>query len=180
LDSGSQQHVASSAEDFYKSKFFKIFNTAIKQLEEKCDQPDFNRVIQMKRCLIKGVTRDEFEFLSIFPELDVNRLGLSVHLPMFKQQYKCDSVIDAVKILTEIEPSVRQLFEIIEVLVKLLIVVPASSAEAARSFSMLRRLKTWLRSTMGQERLNHLAILNFHWEVLDKIDLNLVARDFFL
>jgi hypothetical protein len=132
----------------------------------------------MEQCLIKGATRDELEFLSIFPELDSDRL--SVQLPMFKQQYKCDSVMDAVRTLTEIEPSVRKLFEMVEVLVKLLIVVPASSAEAERLFSMLRRLKTWLRSTMGQERLNHLAVLNAHSDVLDTIDLNVVARDFIM
>ena len=36
---------------------------------------------------------------------------------------------------------------------RLLLVVPASSAEAERSFSALRRLKTWLRSSMLQTRL---------------------------
>lgn len=35
-----------------------------------------------------------------------------------------------------------------EVLLRLLVVVPASSAEAERSFSALRRLKTWLRTEM--------------------------------
>ncbi len=42
----------------------------------------------------------------------------------------------------------------------LLAVVPATSATAERSFSCLRRLKTWLRSTMTQSRLNHLAVLH--------------------
>nr|XP_005755119.1 PREDICTED: zinc finger MYM-type protein 1-like [Pundamilia nyererei] len=36
-------------------------------------------------------------------------------------------------------------------------VIPVSSAEAERSFSALRRLKTWLRSTMTQMRLNNAA-----------------------
>ena len=43
-------------------------------------------------------------------------------------------------------------------LVKLLLVCPASVASAERSFSGLRRLKTWLRSSISQERLTHLAI----------------------
>jgi len=34
-----------------------------------------------------------------------------------------------------------------------------TSASAERSFSSLRRIKTYLRSTMTQERLNHLAML---------------------
>jgi len=57
-------------------------------------------------------------------------------------------------------------------------VVVASSATAERSFSSLRRLKTYLRSTMGQERLNHVLILNVHQDKTDSIDLKSVARDF--
>ena len=53
-------------------------------------------------------------------------------------------------------------------LVKLLLVCPASVASAERSFSGLRRLKTWLRSSISQERLTHLAILHAHQTYLDE------------
>ena len=42
----------------------------------------------------------------------------------------------------------------------ILATIPATSCSAERSFSGLRRLKTYLRSTMGQTRLNDLAILH--------------------
>ena len=38
--------------------------------------------------------------------------------------------------------------------------IHATSCSAERSFSGLRQLKTYLRSTMGQTRLNSVAILN--------------------
>ena len=41
-------------------------------------------------------------------------------------------------------------------------VLPVTSCEAERSFSTLRRIKTYLRSTMKQERLIGLALLNVH------------------
>jgi len=40
----------------------------------------------------------------------------------------------------------------------ILAVIPATSCSAERSFSGLRRLKTYLRNTVGQHRLNSLAI----------------------
>ena len=52
----------------------------------------------------------------------------------------------------------------------LLTVIPAYSASAERSFSCLRRLKTWLRSTMTQARLNSLSILNAHRDYEPDID----------
>ena len=45
-------------------------------------------------------------------------------------------------------------------LCKILAVIPATSCSAERSFSCLRRLKTYTRNTMGQNRLNCLAVLN--------------------
>ena len=43
--------------------------------------------------------------------------------------------------------------------IKLLLVMAATSATAERSFSSMRRLKTWLCSTMKQKRFNSLAKL---------------------
>lgn len=60
----------------------------------------------------------------------------------------------------------------------LLTVAPVSSCAAERSFSALRRLKTWLCTTMTQKRLNALAVCEAHQELLDDIDLNLLCAEF--
>ena len=38
--------------------------------------------------------------------------------------------------------------------------IPATSCSAERSFSALRRIKTFLRSRMGQDRLSSIAVIN--------------------
>ena len=43
---------------------------------------------------------------------------------------------------------------------KILLVMPATNASSERSFSGLRRIKTYLRTTMTQKRLNDLMVLN--------------------
>ena len=63
-------------------------------------------------------------------------------------------------------------------MMKLILVAPATNATSERSFSTLRRLKTYLRSTMSQERLNHCAILTIMKEECDGLDLNNVGKDF--
>ena len=47
----------------------------------------------------------------------------------------------------------------IKFLLQILATLPVTTASAERTFSMLRRLKTWLRSTMGEQRLTGLALL---------------------
>lgn len=44
----------------------------------------------------------------------------------------------------------------------------------------LIRLKTYLRSTCGQQRLNSIAICNVHKDVMDTINVNELMRDFVL
>ena len=61
---------------------------------------------------------------------------------------------------------------------KLLLVNPATSATRERSFSAARRLKTWLRSTMSQDRFSNLTVLNMHKERTDKLCLADVANEF--
>jgi len=58
------------------------------------------------------------------------------------------------------------------------LVNPATSAAGERSFSTARRLKTWLRSTMTQERLSNLTILKSHKERTDRLSLLDIANEF--
>ena len=75
-------------------------------------------------------------------------------------------------------PEVRRLFGQVEVLLRLLLVVPGTSCEAERSFSALRRLKTWLRSTMTQRRLNSTAVCHVHQKYIDEIDSRTLLNEF--
>ena len=69
------------------------------------------------------------------------------------------------------------LSEIYKVL-KIYFTIPVTIATAERSFSSLRRLKTYLRSTMTQSRLNNLFILYVHAEKTDELDLKFIAKEF--
>ena len=58
----------------------------------------------------------------------------------------------------------------IQVILKLLCTLPVTSSECERSLSHIRTLKNYLRSTMGQARLNGLTLMKIHRKIL----LNLV------
>ncbi|ROL45724.1 hypothetical protein DPX16_0112, partial [Anabarilius grahami] len=48
--------------------------------------------------------------------------------------------------------------------------IPVSSCRYERSFSALRQLHTWLRNTMEQDWLNHLAVMSIEKENLTAVD----------
>ena len=79
--------------------------------------------------------------------------------------------------LTGLSQSQPLLSEVVK-LMKIILVMPATNATSERSFSALKRVKTYLRSTMKQSRLNHLMILHVHKEMSDSLNLVDCANDF--
>ena len=70
------------------------------------------------------------------------------------------------------------LFSEVLKLLKLLFVLPASTASAERSFSSMRRLKTYLRSSMTAQRLNHVLLLHIHKDLAEQLDPYKIAKEF--
>ena len=63
-------------------------------------------------------------------------------------------------------------------LARLIIVMPASNAVSERSFSAMRHLKTYLRSTMRQSRLSHLLLPNLNQEKVDQLTIDAIGDKF--
>ena len=84
-----------------------------------------------------------------------------VHFLNYKSQYKTEnwnSINSTSKHF--IDKNFKNVYSEIFKLFKIYLSIPVSSAEAERSFSCPKRLKTWLRNSMRQERLYSLAIIN--------------------
>ena len=73
--------------------------------------------------------------------------------------------------LLEMLPEVSQL-------VRLLLTVPATSCASERSFSLLRRLKSYLRATTTQARLNHAAVCATYGDELSEVNLEDIIAEF--
>ncbi len=84
-------------------------------------------------------------------------------------------IVDYVR---DMKPTTKCLFSQVVTVVKLVLVMPATNATSERTFSALRRIKTYLRSTMTQERLNNLMVLHVHREATDNIDISSTANEF--
>jgi len=80
------------------------------------------------------------------------------------------TLTDIAATLNSAEGASRLLLPEVVRLVKLALVIPATSASAERSFSGLRGLKTYIRSSMGQPRLNYLLLLYCYRDRLDQLD----------
>jgi hypothetical protein len=61
---------------------------------------------------------------------------------------------------------------------RVLLTIPVTVASAERSFSKLKLLKSYMRTTMTQQRLNDLATISLESEILEKISYEDIIEDF--
>jgi len=64
-------------------------------------------------------------------------------------------------------------YQNIKFLLTILATLPVTTVTTERSFSTLRRLKTYLRNNIGQDRLTGLALINIYRS--DDIDIDILS-----
>ena len=105
--------------------------------------------------------------LQMLPNLVNTRNSLRKDQPPIT---KITKVRTSAELLTEVEVGKNMLPEV-STLLQIYFTLPVTTATAERSFSALRRLKTFLRSTMTQPRLNSAMLLHVHKERCAKLDI---------
>ena len=125
------------------------------------------------------LTRLSFKKEDFSKELEpvMNTYGLDIHASNLEFQLKllgdnmtkkATSTQDMKNFLLQLFHAQQQLFNQV---LKLIFVMLATNACSERSFSAKCRIKTYLRSTMQQGRLNHLMDIYIHKELTDKLNI---------
>ncbi|XP_026430017.1 zinc finger MYM-type protein 1-like [Papaver somniferum] len=184
---GNCEETVQSAEESFRTKFFlQIVDQAISSLERRFEQ--------YKAC------DDIFGFLfssDTLNSMDDDQLKARCDNLEAALRHEEVSDIDAndlfgeLKVLRELLPMEittaagifnfikrQDSFPITSIAYRVLLTIPVTVASAERSFSKLNILKSFLRTTMAQERLNGLAMISIEHSLLDDVDIDSLIDDF--
>lgn len=100
------------------------------------------------------------------------------HLSELQENNLPITVLDLNKIVKD--PNISSLYPYIEIALRMFLCCPVSNCSAERSFSTLKRIKSYLRSTMDDNRLNSLAILSIESEITTSLKYEYVIKEFAL
>jgi len=78
-----------------------------------------------------------------------------------------------------IQPSFKILLTEVHKLLRIYLTIPATTSTAGRNFSALQRIKTYLRTSMSQARLNHCIILHVLRERVDELEIRTLQKNLF-
>ena len=129
-------------------------------------------------------TWESFDFVTKFYRDDFDNTQLQLHLDIlqttFPSQLKSPSLSlhDVRKYIQSLPEAERALISEAVTLLKLILILSSTKAMSERSFSAMRRLKTYLRAAMKQERLNHLLLLHVHKDRMENLSCIEVAKSF--
>ena len=120
--------------------------------KDSFESTDLKTISQLSHTLLGRVDEENASALNSiierYPELDDS---LKLQLNFFHSTYGMNgelTVQKCLEVFRGMKKEVRKIFPMVERLLRLVLTSPASSCSAERSFSALRRLKTYLRSTM--------------------------------
>ena len=169
-----------SETELLKASYFETIDVVVQELSQRFDQEDLHVAVSREESL-KGKSTSELENCRLPTTIDMAKL--KQQLPQFfdlcdLKKISSRGAIGAAAVLTSLEAVTRSIFSEVEKLVSLILCLPISAASAERSFSSLRRMKTWMRSTMSQRRLTQMAILSVHRDRLQNVDMRKLMKCF--
>ena len=122
---------------------------------------------------------------SKYPELSTRELlrELPMLPSVLTQQNEQNQFLSFNSILSSLKSLPQSMLNLIPMtltLVQLIMVFPSTAASSERSFSALRRLKTYLRSTMTQKRISEVAVCHVNKNYCKAVDVRAIAKAFIL
>ena len=179
-----QQHrrnTEGEPKEYFKGKAIQMLDQVISDLESRFgdDQKKVAQILFMHPEKLRGLPYEDirqeleevvndFEFFFDDKELLYSQVRVLQH--HLKNHPEIEDVADLYLAAFE--------FSEVKKLVQIVLTYPVTSCEAERSFSTMRRLFNWLRSTMTTTRLNNLAVCHIHRARLFKIPNSEIKKTF--
>ena len=190
LDDGSSGHVYANPRDRYRQAYFEAIDLTLGEVDRRFKQSDISKVRSIESLLLEysngKVSPDEIsEDIQAYLKDDIDLERMKAQLLMLHDAIKTSNIsilkVTNVRTIADVlnaNPIFRGMLNEIDKLLKIYFTFPVTSVTSERSFSSLRKIKTYLRSTMSECRLNNLFLLYIHQSKTDELNLKTIVKKF--
>ena len=165
-------------ESYFRMKYIEVVDNMVEPLQRRFESRDYAMCIKGEEFVLKGGSTLEL-IVGFGDDFDWKRLSLHRDM-MFDILMSQEITIDNLAQLKDqlLLNNRSKMFPELTKFIRLLLTLPVTSCSVERSFSALKRLKTYLRSTMLQQRLNHCVMLNIYKEDVRSMSLEPIVDEF--
>ena len=178
----------------FRHNYYEAVDVVIAELERRFDRSSSSQVVVMEieQLLLDAANGKQIDEIPTSvktlykTDLDMPRLHaqLGILRDVVRVSQLCSDrtitigLSSIISVMSQASDTVQQMFDQVITMVQPYLSIPVSTATAERTFSVLRRLKTYLRTDMSQKRLNNALLLHVHKDYTDKLDMIKIANDF--
>ena len=178
LESTGSRQVATSAENYKIDLYYPVLDSFLSEINRRFTTQNVELMKAIQAC-----SPDSNHFLdpdSLTPmieEYSLDRDSIRMEAVLARRSLKGKEIDDLSDVIRELHP-LQSAFPTLFKLVHIALTIVVSTAECERTFSALMRIKTYLHSTMLNERLCDLAILSIEKEISKNLSLEEVVEQF--
>ena len=176
MDDSVDNYQHRTPRDYYRQQYFEVLDILLGEIEQRLTQTSLSILGEMEEVLISasnGTLKQPSENIKEIYSSVIDFDKLVNQLSMLQDFVRVSKVSQGIKRITKVSTICeimnsseigKSMFSEVHKLLTIYLTVPMTSAIAERTFSSLRRLKNYLRSTMTQKRLNNVILMHTHKE----------------
>ena len=174
---GSRLQLAEK-DEFRIHLYFPVVDRMTNELNSRFS--DFNKSLMMALFACSPKSKSFLDLSALKPILEsysIEEDDIQIELIQAKKVLKShnlQSLSDVIDILQPLKAAFPKLLQVLQIAITFAV----TTASCERSFSSLKRIKTYLRSTMGEQRLSNLALLSIERELSSTLSMEDVVDKF--
>ena len=178
LETAGSRQSLSCSDDYKTSMYFPILDSFLSEMSRRFDDKNIDIMRAVQAC--NPLSLNFLSLPALLPlveayDLDKDTTDMETKLAKKTLEKKnIHSISDVFLAHIPLKDAFPELFQ----LIRISLTIAVNTAHCERSFSALKRIKTYLRSTMSEQRLTDLAILSIERELSDLISLDEVIDIF--
>ena len=182
MDSGAVAHNYACPEDKARQEYYEVLDLTTSAIENRFKQQGMKVLTTIEQFIMNGISgtslSSQLEFLTQYYNDDLNVSSLESEIKSIAS-LDLEHINDINAFIGWLKENDRTvLYPELTKLIRLVLVLPATNACSERSFSAMRRLKTFLRASMTQQRLNNLMMLHIHQGITSQLDPQSIIAQF--
>ena len=179
LESVGSRNTMSTCEEWKVDIYFPVLGTSIVELKQRFTSRNMSIMKSIQAC--DPQSNSFFDPDSLAPlcnNYQLDHTMVSMEAVLAKRTLASKPDIEGISnVLKELYP-LKEAFPNLLKLLQIALTICVSSAQCERCFSALKRIKSYLRSTMSEQRLVDLACISIQHDIYSKLDVEEIIDNF--
>ena len=179
LESAGVRDVTPSfSEQLKVTLFLPVLDAMLSELEQRFSDKNIMHMKAIQACAPGSPNFLEANHIApLADSYGLNKSALQMECSLAKHTLSGKHLDEVIDVLRELSP-LRTAFPVLVKSLQIVLTIAVSTAHCERSFSALKRIKNYLRSSVAQQRLVDLAILSIEKELSANLSLDDIVNQF--